>query len=103
MFATAGLTAAQVAQRFSTMQGRLTQGLTNWAANNPSQHRWDDLLGRPCLGAEIVAAQRVAAAVSHQHTCWLWVWMCVLGSLSPYASPRACRMAVSADCCMAHA
>lgn len=35
----AGVTAAQVAQRFSTMQGRLAQGLTNWAANNPSQHR----------------------------------------------------------------
>lgn len=35
----ADLTAAQVAQRFSTMRGRLTQGLTNWAANNPSQHR----------------------------------------------------------------
>lgn len=35
----AGLTPEQVCQRFTTMKGRLTQGLTNWANNNPAQHR----------------------------------------------------------------
>ncbi|KAF6262496.1 Metalloenzyme, LuxS/M16 peptidase-like protein [Scenedesmus sp. NREL 46B-D3] len=33
-----GLTAQQVRERFTTMQGRLLQGLTNWANNNPAQH-----------------------------------------------------------------
>lgn len=33
------LSGAQVSQRWSTMLGRLQQGLTNWANNNPAQHR----------------------------------------------------------------
>jgi len=35
----AGLTLSEVVLRFKTMSGRLSQGLTNWANNNPAQHR----------------------------------------------------------------